>query len=394
MSPSTADSSPALGPPRARWVNLAIAWRNLMQNRRRTLTALGGITFALLLVFMQLGFLLAARRGATLLYDDLAFDIAIVSERYQSLASIGRFLPTRLAQAASVPGVEAVAGLQVRNASWLNAATGEGSTVMVFGLPEDLAFIRNPGWRAGLGQLRSNEELLVDVLSHDDLGDLSVGVRTELNGVPYRVVGQFEQGMSMFGEGAAAMRMGGFERLFRGASAEVSIGLVRVQPGADREATLRALRAALPADVVVQSRTTLMQQDQDYFVAVKPVGIVFQTGVFVAFAVGVVILFQVLSTEVSNRLREYATIKALGFGNRFIYGIGVLQAVLFGGFSFLPALLLSWGVYTVVRVASRLPMVLTPQLVALVFGLALVMCVISCALALGKVRRADPAELF
>ncbi|MCC5024349.1 MAG: hypothetical protein J6386_16850 [Candidatus Synoicihabitans palmerolidicus] len=109
-----------------------------------------------------------------------------------------------------------------------------------------------------------------------------------------------------------------------------------------------------------------------------------------AVAVGVVILFQVLSTEVSNRLREYATMKALGFGNGFLYRIGVVQALLFAVMGFVPALVFSWGVYALVRALSQL----TPGLVGVVLALSLAMCVVSCVMALGKVRRADPAELF
>jgi putative ABC transport system permease protein len=395
MSPSSASQpSVPLGAPRARFITLVIAWRNLMQNRKRTLTALGGITFAVLLVFMQLGFLLAARRGATLLYEDLNFDIAVVSERYQSIAALGRFPRGRLAQIASMPGVEAVAPFYVKTANWKNEATGELTSAMILGLPDDPAFLRNPVLRAAFPRLTASDELLVDGLSHADLGELGVGTQPEVAGLKFKIVGQFYQGMSMFSEGAAAMRLGAYDRIFRGGSAEVNIGLVRVAPGVDANKVLAVLKASLPSDVIVFSRDVLILQDQDYFVSVKPVGMVFKVGVFVALAVGVVILFQVLSTEVSNRLREYATLKALGFTNRFIYRIGVVQALIFGCLSFVPATGLSFAVYWLVRWLSRLPMKLTPALVSLVLGLTLAMCVISCVLALGKVRRADPAELF
>lgn len=51
-----------------------IAWRNTFQNRKRTITALGGISFSILLIFMQLGLLNGARRTASMLYDFFNFD--------------------------------------------------------------------------------------------------------------------------------------------------------------------------------------------------------------------------------------------------------------------------------------------------------------------------------
>ncbi len=395
MSPSNNSSNvtPAM-PGRTRLLSTVLAWRNLMQNRKRTLTALGGISFAVLLVFMQLGFLLAAERGSTLLYEDFDFDIALLSERYQSVSKLGDFPRGRLAQVASVPGVAAVAPLRVRNTKWMNLETEDDSSVMVLGLPADPSWVRNPGLRDGVAQLQRNDQLLADSLSHDDMGEMVVGAPAQIGGNSFQIAGLFEQGMSMFSEGAAAVSAIGFEHIFRGGTSKVSIGFVRVAPDADTAVVVQALRDSLPPDVVVFSRTALIKQEQAYFVEVKPVGIVFQVGVFVAVAVGVVILFQVLSTEVSNRLREYATMKALGFGNGFIYRIGIVQALIFAVMGFIPALVLSAGVYWVVRVLSRLPMQLTPGLIAFVFGLSLFMCVVSCVLALGKVRRADPADLF
>ncbi len=376
-------------PARMRMLSTALAWRNLMQNRKRTLTALGGISFAVLLVFMQLGFLLAAKRGATLLYEDFNFDIALLSDQYQSVSKLGDFSRGRLAQVASIPGVAAVAPLRVKNAKWMNLETEDDSSVMILGLPSDPSWLRNPGLRAGLPLLQRNDQLLADTLSHEDMGKMVVGKAAQIGGDTFQINGLFEQGMSMFSEGAAAVTETGFEHIFRGGTAQVSIGLVRVNPGIDSALVVQVLRESLPPDIVVFTRAALMKQEQDYFVAVKPVGIVFQVGVFVAVAVGVVILFQVLSTEVSNRLREYATMKALGFGNGFIYRIGIVQALIFAVMGFIPALILSAGVYWVVRVLSRLPMQLTPGLIAFVFGLSIIMCVVSCVMALGKVRRAD-----
>lgn len=375
-------------------MNFLMAWRNLLQNKRRTLAALGGITFAVLLVFMQLGFLRAARAGSSMLYDYLDFDLALVSRQYESLNETGWIDRMRLIQAGIVPGVAKVAPLSVLNLPWRNVAADQRFSFQVVGVPLDPDFVREPRIRRQLPALAASGTVLVDTWSHRERGDITPGRDAEINGVRLRIAGHYAMGVALFAEGGALVDHDGFGQVTRRSTREVTFGLVKIAPDREPEAMAAALRAALPNDVLVFTRRALIRSEQDYFVAVKPVGIVFQVGVFVAFVVGVVILFQVLSTEISNRLREYATLKAIGFTPHFIYSIGVIQALLFAALSYLPAVGLAAGVFWAVRTFGRLPALLDPALLGLVLGLTLAMGTISTVLALGKVRRAAPAELF
>ena len=142
------------------------------------------------------------------------------------------------------------------------------------------------------------------------------------------------------------------------------------------------------------TRQALLSREQSYFIDVKPVGILFSAGVFVAFMVGVVILFQVLSTEISNRLREFATMKAMGFSPLYVYGVGINQAIFYSVLSFLPAWFGGMGVFYIVRWASRLPMEMDVSISVRVMLMTTAMCIFSAFMALRKVRRADPADLF
>ena len=82
-----------------------LAWCNLCQDKLRTLVATGGVTFVLTLVFMELGFLGSVTNTATLVLDQLDFDIAIVARGYRNLNESGAFPRLRLYEAQSVPGV-------------------------------------------------------------------------------------------------------------------------------------------------------------------------------------------------------------------------------------------------------------------------------------------------
>jgi putative ABC transport system permease protein len=172
------------------------------------------------------------------------------------------------------------------------------------------------------------------------------------------------------------------------------LGLVRVRPGADPAQVRKALRQALPSDVVIWGRQELLDKEQAYFLSVKPVGIMFQAGALVSLVVGGVILFQVLSTEISNKLNEFATMKAMGYGDRHIYWVGIQQALLYAGFSYLIAMLGAWGIFSLAYRLSRLPIYFTADLAGQVLAMTLGVCSLSGVLALQKVRRADPAELF
>ena len=185
-----------------------------------------------------------------------------------------------------------------------------------------------------------------------------------------------------------------FVRLSGRKAHDVTLGLIKLKPGNDVGQVVQRLRSVLPADVVVMSRRQLFDQEQDYFVHTKPIGIMFHSAVFVAFVVGVVILFQVLATELTNRMHEYATMKAMGFGPGFIYGIGVTQNLIFITLSFFPASLASSAIFSLVYSVSKLPMEMTGSLFAMVFAMTLVMGIIAGVLALRKVRKADPAALF
>jgi putative ABC transport system permease protein len=375
-------------------MNFLMAWRNLLQNKRRTAAALGGITFAVLLVFMQLGFLRAARAGSAMLYESFDFDLALVSRHYESLNETGRIDRMRLIQAAIIPDVRKVAPLSVLNLPWRNVAADQRFSFQVVGVPPDPDFIRDPRIRAQLPALAAAGTVLVDTWSHRDCGDITLGRDVEINGRRLWIAGHYAMGAALFAEGGAFIDHDSFLQISRRGSRDVTFGLVKIAPGRDPDTVAAALRAGLPKDVLVFTRAGLIRGEQDYFVSVKPVGIIFKVGVFVAFVVGVVILFQVLSTEISNRLKEYATLKAIGFTPFFIYSIGVIQALLFAALSFLPAVALSAGVFWAVRTFGRLPALLDAGLLLLVLGLTLVMCALSTLLALRKVRRAAPAELF
>ena len=106
---------------------------------------------------------------------------------------------------------------------------------------------------------------------------------------------------------------------------------------------IEALKKKMPNDVAVYPLDALIDREENYFVSVKPVGILFKIGVIVAFMIGFVILYQVLSTEITTRLSEFSTLKALGLGHSYIYKVGLKQGLIFSSTGYLIAFVLTYA---------------------------------------------------
>ena len=85
--------------------------------------AVAGVTFAVVLIFMQLGFLEAVRTSATIIYNVLDFDICVRSTDYLYLSDSRSFVRDRLYQAESVAGVEKVMPFNLGLFMWRQTTT-------------------------------------------------------------------------------------------------------------------------------------------------------------------------------------------------------------------------------------------------------------------------------
>jgi putative ABC transport system permease protein len=146
--------------------------------------------------------------------------------------------------------------------------------------------------------------------------------------------------------------------------------------------------------VKVQTLAAATTADQTYQTTERPTGIIFGFGVLIGVIVGIVIVYQVLSTDVADHLREYATFKAMGYGQSFFLGIVFEEAIVLAVFGFIPGLLVSLGLYIGMSAATGLPIEMDPQRIIMVFIGTLVACIISGAIATLRLVGADPADLF
>ncbi len=371
-----------------------LAWRNFTFQLRRSAAATAGVSFALLLVFVQAGSLDGARANTALLYTRLDADLVIAARGYLSMTRSEAFPRARLGQAAGAPGVAAVGRLNLEGTTWRHVSSGRSSGAILLGTDPDVPIFADPALNARLPALRGST-VFGDRASRPGFGPWRIGDSVDLGGHMLTVAGDYALGFGLIADGSALVGVDTFERVAWSAARDwPNLGLVRVAPGADVAAVAERLRTALPPDVTVATKTEMILREQHYFLTVKPVGIIFKVGMAVAFIAGAVLLAQALSGEITARLHEYATLRALGFSQTAVYAIGLRHALLLTLAAYGPALGLAAAIGTLVRRSSGFPVEMTLGRALFVGALALAMCALASAFALQRLRRADPAALY
>jgi putative ABC transport system permease protein len=301
----------------------------------------------------------------------------------------------RLSQAGRVAGVAATAPLLVEGASWYNAADRRTRSCRVVGVDPRNAPFFDPEVRAHLQRIAAPDTVLMDRLSSRKYGRWEAGGEARINDASPLIAGTFALGTGLISDGGVIASQETFQHIIgRGMEQGFDVGLLRFVPDANPDRAIAAVRAALPEDVLVLSRADIIAREQYFWVSLKPVGIMFHVGSIVAFLIGSVVLYQVLSLEVSSRMSEFATMKAMGYPQHRIYQVGIEQGLIFGLLGYVPAFVLALVLYRVVFSLSRLPLFMEAGRAGLVLLLTLFMCAVGSVLALRKLRRADPAELF
>ena len=210
-----------------------------------------------------------------------------------------------------------------------------------------------------------------------------------------RVTGVFTLGASFSADGNVITSDSTFLRIFRDRQPkDIDVGLIKLQPRVDIKQVQAALKASLPNDVLVMTLPEFATREKDYWANATPIGFIFTLGTIVGFIVGVVIVYQILYSDVSDHLPEYATLKAMGYGDLYFVGILIQEALLLAILGFFPGAVLATGLYALAQGATMLPIAMTVERATNVFILTVIMCVGSGVIAMRKLQSADPADIF
>lgn len=380
-----------------------LAWLNLVHEKTRLLVAIAGVAFAVILVFMNLGFLGSLAKSASMIYSVIDADIYLMSPQALELSSSKPFPIERIYQAAGIDGVERTMPLYVGYLQWRNPQTRLSRAMFVFGIkPSDRVFLM-PGLQLPENQaaLLRPDTVLFDRLSRPEFGPQTIGLTTEARSRGrYRKVkigGQYTLGGGFAADGTLIMSDQNFRRFFDPFPLDrISLGLVKLKQGADSIQVSQKLRQILPNDVLVMTQEQIINHDRDYWINATSTGFIFGMGVTVSCIVGVVIVYQILYTDISNHLVQYATLKAMGYRSRYLFITVIQEAVILAVLGYIPGFAISLGLYelTLRATSGGLPIAMDFGRAIFVLVLTILMCSISGLISVQKVISADPAEVF
>jgi len=378
-----------------------LAWLQLRHQPIRLLVAVAGVTFASTLMLMQLGFMDALFRSAVEIPVRLATDIVLISSRYTALVRPTNFPNRRLQQARGFGGVVAVAPVHTGLAQWRNPETADIQSIFVIGVDPARRSFTMPELAASVHTTRYPDLALFDEASRPEFGPVAALVKTngsvvtEVNRRRIQISGLYTIGTSFGIDGSMITTDLNYRRLFpehtKGAT---SIGLVQLEEDVDVEALRTAMEEALPGDVRVLTKQQFLDQEVEYWATKTPIGFVFTFGVIMGVIVGVIIVYQILFNDVADHLAEYATLKAMGRTHRFLAHVVLVEATILALVGFVPSLTISYWLYRLTQSATKLPMEISVSRALMVLGLTMVMCWISGLIAMRKLRKVDPAEVF
>lgn len=373
----------------------------LIRQPVRLAVALAGISFAGILMFMQLGFRDGLFDASVTVHRLFDADIVLISPRSTSSVSMAGFPRRRLVQAMALPEVEGITPVHWNLLLWRNPKTRGTRSILALGFePGDLLFVDST--LAPKAQVLTQKgRVLFDEKSRPEFGPVAKWFRegrtveSEISGKRVRVAGLIELGSSFGADGNLLTSSETFLDLLPNTPpGSIEVGLVRLQEGTDAAAVVEQLNALLPDDVTVLTKQGFIDFEQNYWRTSTSIGFIFTLGAAMGFVVGCVIVYQVLYSDVSDHLPEYATLMAMGYKLRTLLGVVVREGLLLALFGYLPAYAAGQGLYLLVRSATALPVAMDFSRAMTVFSMILVMCMASAGLAMRRLVDADPAEIF
>jgi putative ABC transport system permease protein len=378
-----------------------LAWLQVSRERSRLIVAMAGIAFADMLMFMQLGFRTALYDSNTKLHRSLDADLVLISPQGRNITNLTHFPRRRLYQVLSYPQVVSADPLYVDFVNWKNPQTQKKTSILVLAFNPDRSAFNIPAVEQNLDKLKFPDTVLLDSGSRGDytatLAALKQGqpVATEMRDRKITINGSFLSGANFAADGNVITSDLNFLRVFDNRySSQVSAGLIKLKPGVDPKQMVATLQANLPKDVRVLTLAEFAKVEEDYWANNTPIGFIFTLGAGIGFIVGIVIVYQILSSDVAEHLAEYATLKAMGYRDFYLLGVVFQEALILAILGYFPGFGISFGLYALTRGATNLPLYMTLERIITVLVLTITMCLASGAIATRKLRSADPADIF
>ncbi|WP_245738887.1 ABC transporter permease DevC [Nitrosomonas marina] len=377
-----------------------LAWRQLIHDRLKLAAATSGVLFACVLVFMQLGFkdaLYASAASMPLKFDG---DLFLIHQQSEAMWRPAQFERSELMRALGHPAVAEVAPLYLSLATFKALDTQVKRTLMVYGYDPDTDLLNVDAIKTRKRELRVKDTVLFDEYSRPEFGPVSNMLeagqnRTEVNDYKVTILGVFQLGISFAADGNIVTSDLNFLRIFPNRNAEeIDVGVIRLQPGVFIPEIKEELRAHLNDFVKIYTYEEVLKHERLYWENAAPIGFIFNFGTIMGLIVGMVIVYQILFTEINNYRFEFATLKAMGYPHSYFIRMVFASAFILAILGFVPGLALSSSLYNLAESQIFIPMPMTFEKAFTVFVFILFMCTTAGFLAIHRLDSANPADMF
>ena len=378
-----------------------LAWYQLSHNKVKLAVAAAGVVVAVMLMLVQLGIRQGALDNSVAVARRVTADLVVVSPRTKTIFASAQFPRRLLYRLGSSEDVVEIGEMYMGQGRFRNPWNKLEFPVSIYGINPHSPMMTLPGIERFADKLELTDRVLFDGLSRTNYGPVVKYLKehgtldVEVNLRKIQLVDTIEVGISINADGNLFMSPANFQRMFPGRqSGSVDLGLIRIRDGVSSEAVRDHLNQYLGQEAKVLTRDQLIDSEILFIRENAPLDFIFGMGAAVGFFIGFVVVYQILYTEVTNHMPQYATLKAMGFSDRYLLRMVVSQAMILSLLGYFPGFVLAVGLYRVATNAIQMEFSMTFERAIAVFVLTMIMCGLSAIIAIRKVRTADPADVF
>src|SRR5215470_12156337 len=278
---------------------LTLASRNLFYDRLRLVATLIGIVFSIVLVTVQIGLYSGFGLMVTTMIDHASADLWIMPQGTKC------FEDPSLLDDRKRFRVRAIIGADLRSKG-LPPWNLTGGSIESLSMPNAVAVDHTYLDRLGVSGLDATAEIRRQKVK---VTALTSGIRS-FTTTPY-VFMSLDRARAHTGVGTN----------------EATFVLVRISPDADVDNVRRQILATI-SDVEVLTPAEFSSRSRSFWLFGTGAGAALFAGALLGVIVGTVIVAQTLYSSTKDHLYEFATLRAIGCSNRYIYRVIIWQALL------------------------------------------------------------------
>ncbi|MDZ8134769.1 MAG: ABC transporter permease DevC [Nostoc sp. DedQUE04] len=378
-----------------------VAWLQLIHRKSRLVVTITGVTFAVMLMFIQLGFRDGLFEDAVVFHKKIQADLVLLHRDTERFFDMKVFPRRYLYNISAVDGIASVNPFYFSVTNFKNPETFVNRPIAIAGFTPDQPVFNLPEVNQQKELIKAANTILFDRLSRPEFGPIVAElekhgeVTTEVSNRQIKVRGLFSLGGGvMTADGVIITSDLNYSEILNHPLEKVQMGVIQVKPGVDPESIIKKISKDLPQDVKLMTLENYIKLEKDVLAQSTPIGFIFNMGTVIGCVFGGIIVYQILYTQISDSLFIYATFKAIGYANSYLVKVVLQQAILMSLIGYIPGFAVCMYLYNFVQEATRLPMIMTITRGVTVMLLTIVMCSLAGMLAMNKLRSADPAELF